>query len=713
MSPGESVVDAGRQPRGWPLRPRDVVASIVTLMTLAVAQPLLDLIGRNAAFLVAHDARGFEVVGVALGLTLVLPLVLGGAVVLLRRLSAAAAAVMHAVILAVLAAVLMLVVLQLSGVAGSMQAPAAVTVAALFGAAAAAVYRVSSTTRRVLVVAAVAAPVVAGLFLFATPAKTLVLSSSGASVSADLGDNPPPVVMVIFDELPLASLLDAQHTVDERAFPAFARLEGDATWLRNTTTVHGQTSEAVPAALGGRYPRSGALPVAADHPNNLFSLLAPTHGMHVVEPLTELCPPTVCPRPTAGKADRIGTLVRDLAVVGGHLVLPPDYARGLPPIDQGWKDFRQTAKEQGKEIVFRDRFRAIRAQNPMYGADAFINEIRAAQRPALHFLHVLLPHSPWRYAADGREYDQSVELPGLAYGRWSDDEWRVAQGYQRHLVQLQLADAVLGRLLDRLASEGLYRKSLVVVMADHGASLTPGTSLRAVEPRTFPEIGAVPFFVKPPQQSTGGVSDAPVEIIDVLPTILDALGGNPPPGIDGRSALGDAQPRASKRFYGPAGVLTFDTSLQPVYDVAARKHALFSTATDMPFPYGLTPPGMEWVLGPDAAPDGRALPGVSSSVEELARFDDVDLSAPTVPALVTGAISGETAAVRGVAVAVNGRIQAVTLPEEAGPSSRRFQALIPPASLREGANDIELFAVHGQRRLTPLTLQSGALVPDE
>ncbi len=47
----------------------------------------------------------------------------------------------------------------------------------------------------------------------------------------------------------------------------------------------------------------------------------------------------------------------------------------------------------------------------------------------------------------------------------------VQQGYQRHLLQVGYTDAVVGRLLARLDSEGVYDASLVIVVADHGAKV--------------------------------------------------------------------------------------------------------------------------------------------------------------------------------------------------------------------------------------------------
>ena len=83
----------------------------------------------------------------------------------------------------------------------------------------------------------------------------------------------PPVVIAIFDQLPLISLLDADGRIDPALYPHFAALTSESTWFRNASAVAEYTSFALPAILTGNYPELGRLPVAADYPENLFTLL--------------------------------------------------------------------------------------------------------------------------------------------------------------------------------------------------------------------------------------------------------------------------------------------------------------------------------------------------------------------------------------------------------------------------------------------------------
>ena len=92
-------------------------------------------------------------------------------------------------------------------------------------------------------------------------------------------------VVVVFDQLPLASLLTGAGDVDRALYPHFAALSDNATWFRNASAVSESTTVALPAIVTGNYPTPGQLPVAADYPANLFTLFGTRYRLHVHEPL--------------------------------------------------------------------------------------------------------------------------------------------------------------------------------------------------------------------------------------------------------------------------------------------------------------------------------------------------------------------------------------------------------------------------------------------
>ncbi len=111
----------------------------------------------------------------------------------------------------------------------------------------------------------------------------------------------------------------------------------------------------------------------------------------------------------------------------------------------------------------------------------------------------------------------------------------------RHLLALYDAeiaynDSSFGDLLDFLEARGLLDSTLVVFLSDHGEEFfdhggwNHGKNLHA-------ETLDFPLVVKFPGQRAPRRVAAPVQHIDVLPTILEYLGLPAPPGVEGVSFL--------------------------------------------------------------------------------------------------------------------------------------------------------------------------------
>ena len=116
-----------------------------------------------------------------------------------------------------------------------------------------------------------------------------------AEVAAAVGDDAPPVVLMVFDALPTEVLLDGQGGIDPELYPNLAELAGTSTWYRHNTTVAPATIEAVPAILSGRLGDVTTSPVAGRYPHNVFTMLGGSYDLHALEPITGLCPVAQCP----------------------------------------------------------------------------------------------------------------------------------------------------------------------------------------------------------------------------------------------------------------------------------------------------------------------------------------------------------------------------------------------------------------------------------
>lgn len=105
-------------------------------------------------------------------------------------------------------------------------------------------------------------------------------------------------------------------------------------------------------------------------------------------------------------------------------------------------------------------------------------------------------------------------------------------------AMLAAADAELGRLLASLDPD-VRDRTVVVVLGDNGtppvATLPESDADRAKKTLFEGGIG-VPFFVAGPGVASGDV-DAPVHVVDVLPTVLGLAGAAAPSGPDTLDAL--------------------------------------------------------------------------------------------------------------------------------------------------------------------------------
>lgn len=677
----------------------DVVLSCVGLFVLAVAQPLLDLLGRNAEFFLARGAPPIDIVLLALLLTIVVPVLVGVGVLGVRRLHRPTGTVLHAIALAVLGGVLALQIISLTPASGF---PAWVELV-LAGAAgvflALAFYRYEAA-RSVGRFVAIAPVVVLGLFLFGSSASQLVFASNEiAQPSRIVVGKPAPIAMIVFDEFPVASLMDGDGNIEEGVYPGFGRLAAEGTWFRNAITVQQQTENSLPAILSGKNPPPGKLPTASDHPFTLFTLLADSYDLQVQEAVTDLCPEYACEnssRPVRPFLERWGSLADDLRVVSGHLFLPDDLAEDLPAIDTTWSNF--SGGESGAELDITARFQEL-----TYSADRRVPIARfieiagtATDEPQLSFLHALVPHVPWTYLPSGQTYGAPGAAPGSKSPGWGDDVWLVDQAYQMHLAQVGYADRVVEDLIVELEDAGIYDETMIIILADHGITVRPDIPhRRAVTDETVGDIAAIPLFIKRPHQIEGVTDDYRAETVDVLPTIADVLGIELPWATDGTSLFSDDRPaRLESRIEGSEAVIVFGTDGSEARAVAARKIEHFGTDG----PFGLAPPGHSDLLGERIEDlDVQTAGDVAATIRDPAAFGAVELDGPSLPSWISGTIRNRDShsADLVLAVVVNGRIAAVTRSDETEDGTTEWAAMIPPGAFKDGENDVEVILVRG------------------
>ncbi len=688
---------------------------VAALAAFAFAQPIYNLLGRQPAFFIAHDTRPWGLALFALVLALAPAAVLWAASVPLLLAGRRAAGAGRFLVVALLAGLTLLPPIHRGGIADG---PAAILLAASAAIAVSVLYQRFAAARSLVTILSPAVVLFPALFLLTSPAARLMRPATTAAPEMPPVDATTPVIVVLFDELPLSSLLDADEQVDAVRYPGFADLARDSSWYRQATTVSAFTHYAVPALLTGNYPEAGRYATFQDHPQNLFTWLAGSYELQVVEPVTRLCPGELMSDRSwrSGPWQSWRTLVADSTVVYSHILLPPRLTHGLSSITLQWKDFTEAAVDPRREVLSAGKSATL--------AERFLKMIESGSGAdsTLYFVHLPIPHFPWKRLPSGKEYGPIGTMVPHAFdpnrfAAWRDDEWLVAQSYQRHLLQVGYSDRLLAEMLAKLRQAGLYDRALIVVTADHGFNFKPGEGVRSVA-RTdlLQDTMAVPLLIKRPGQTRSEVSDLPVELIDILPTLAAELGVELPWPVDGLSVSDPALAERRQKVFAEGGHgAPIQLRKIDLEDLAGRltldrKLSLFGSGEDDIFAIG---PHLD-ILGQPA--DSLVVPPAGSDPPQLLAveladawtYDQVDLGGRFIPAHITGRVSGhrppDGAPPIELAVAVNGRIRATTHTFIDRIGELRFAAMVPESSFRTGRNQVEVYLVEtddSRRRLLP------------
>jgi hypothetical protein len=434
--------------------------------------------------------------------------------------------------------------------------------------------------------------------------------------------------------------------------------------------------------------------------------------MRVFEGISQLCPKGTCAiRSAPGGQGGFRRVARDSAQLWTQIGSPRDSAvEATATLEEDTVDPNEQAAVAAPDAKA-DKSWVRRTAS----LDGFLSALRPAAKPSVHFLHILLPHQPWKYLPSGLKYPERVVGEGpLRNGLWTKEPWPVQSTHQRHMMQTAYTDQVLGTIVKRMRQTGLYDRSLLVVTADHGLAFTPGEQARAsVTPGTAPDVLWVPFFVKRPGQDSAAVNDVNMEHVDVLPTVADMVGLGVPWQIDGVSWADTSKPmreRSEKIFYPRPGMREViegpnnrGIALQGLADRVVRVQDDY----------------LDWFkFGPHADLVGKRVgdlqvgsSGGKARVLGLDEYRRVDPTTGMVPAHVGGQLTGTAAGIAArpaVAVALNGVIGGMAETFTSGDDRPTwFSTMVPDTLMRRGENQFELFLVDtagGRQVLRPLTL---------
>jgi hypothetical protein len=674
------------------------LVDLFVLCGFVVAQPVLDVFGRaGEAFVFRHVDRG-GVVFFAAVVVLVPPLVLWALESLVARINESAGFIAHVVLTGALWITLGVEVLGRVDRLGTVPVLAG---GILLGAGAVACSLAWKEFRLWILYATPAPLVFALIFLLVSPVSAQVRESDNVPAKRVTVGTPAPVVMLVLDELPLRSLVGSDGTIDAELFPNLAALQQQTDVFLNASSNAWATTYSVPSLLTGQLPAGRTIPVATTHPDNAFTLLARSHELRVHE-LLGLCPESLCPLPERTGILPRGTsgLLMDGMAAFWRIVQPG--AAGDDPNGALFGEANAAMKQASGSAPL--RLGGSRLLAPPRFSD-FLDDLdrpSADGRPSFSFLHLLIPHSPWVLLPDGRRYQtpgDQLRPIGLTGDTWNEDGAFIPLGRQRHLLQTQFADRLVGELVGRLKASEQWDRSVVVITADHGVAFTPGAPRRQTTRNNRYELAWVPLFVKRPGQQGGTTRLDNVQLIDVLPTLGDLLDVDVPWRLDGQSVYDSPRAVSERRtFFSRAG---HSLQLDGAWGLEqTRKKSMGSFAATQGDPLRV------YRVGPDSGWVGRSVtslptapadPDRSATLENSDAWDDVDPAADQLPSYATGRLDDPNGTATRVAIALNGVVAAVS-----PVSDGQYAALLPPSLLRAGANDIVLYAVGPDQRLSPV-----------
>ena len=177
--------------------------------------------------------------------------------------------------------------------------------------------------------------------------------------------------------------------------------------------------------------------------------------------------------------------------------------------------------------------------------------------PFVAHLSLLRPHPPFVAPAPYNAMYDPAQVPGFRHAASADEEgrqhpwlaWRLSHRQHRatdieprlrrlkavYFGLMSRVDAEVGRLMAFLDESGLAERTLVIFTSDHGEEI--GDHWLIGKGGYFDGSYHIPLIVRDPRRGAarGARVDRFTENVDIMPTLLEAIGAPVPDQCDGRS----------------------------------------------------------------------------------------------------------------------------------------------------------------------------------
>lgn len=180
------------------------------------------------------------------------------------------------------------------------------------------------------------------------------------------------------------------------------------------------------------------------------------------------------------------------------------------------------------------------------------------------YLHIdcFDPHEPWDPPEeilkmfDSEGYREEMWMSKAPYDKWKK---HLTETELRHVQALYAANVVLtdrwfGKLLDKMDELKLWENTVVIFTTDHGTYNGDHERTGKLQTHQHDAVGHIPFIMFHPDYGHGQRRDQLVQLVDIYPTVLSAVGRPCPAdrhGTDLIPVLKD--PRHATRDYAISG----------------------------------------------------------------------------------------------------------------------------------------------------------------
>lgn len=374
-------------------------------------------------------------------------------------------------------------------------------------------------------------------------------AGSRPAVSAETANRPPNIVLIVSDD---QGYHDLGITNDELVTPNLNRLANEGIRLTSFYVPWPACTPSRAGFLTGRYPQR----------NGIYDMIrneAPDYG-HAYNAESY-----------AVSWERIGGMdTREITVA--DLLRTANYYNGIfgkwdlgvhrrfLPLQRGWHEFfglvntgidYYTHERYGVPSMYRDNDPTTEGKGTyvtsLFEQDAirFIDENHA--RPFFLYVPFNAPHGAssldpkirgraqapdrWRKLYPG-DYDNEAYVDGRLYNEPAQRPNR-AMRRSHYRGAISAMDAAIGSILDRLDQHGIAENTFVIFFSDNGgAGVADNGPLRGGKGEVFEGGIRVCFLARfPGRIAPGTTSDAFLTGLDLMPTLLNLAGVQPPSGL--------------------------------------------------------------------------------------------------------------------------------------------------------------------------------------